>query len=95
MTIPSTSIAHRSRWQIATMVTISFAIVWNFITNTFPPTGVKIAELSNTVFANVKIIPANYAFAIWGVIYIGLIAFGIYHYGVGEGIPYRQKSGLF
>ena len=78
MTIPNTSTQPRSRWQVATIVTICFAIVWNFITNTFPPTGVKIAELSNTVFANVKIIPANYAFAIWGVIYVGLVAFGIY-----------------
>ena len=78
MTIPSIATPRRSRWQVATIVTIGFAIVWNFFTNTFPPTGVKIAELSNTVFANVKIIPANYAFAIWGVIYVGLVAFGIY-----------------
>ena len=78
MTIPSTSISHRSRWQVATMATIGLAIGWNFVTNTFPPTGVTIAELSNTVFANVKIIPANYTFAIWGVIYMGLTAFGIY-----------------
>ena len=78
MTIPSISTPRRSRWQVATMMTIGFAIVWNFITNTLPPTGVKIAGLSNTVFANVKIIPANYAFAIWGVIYVGLVVFGIY-----------------
>jgi hypothetical protein len=76
MTLPKTFT--RSRWQVATMATIGLAIGWNFITNSFPPTGVTIAELSNTVFANVKIIPANYAFAIWGVIYIGLTAFGIY-----------------
>jgi len=87
MTIPNTSTPARSRWQIATIVVIGLAIVWNFITNTFPPTGVKIAELSNTVFANVKIIPANYAFAIWGVIYIGLIAFGIYQLD-----PHRAKN---
>jgi hypothetical protein len=61
-----------SRWQIATMAAIGFAIIWNFLTNWFPPTGVSIAKLSNTVFANVKIIPANYTFAIWGLIYIGL-----------------------
>jgi hypothetical protein len=78
MTIPNTSTQPRSRWQVATMATIGFAIVWNFITNSFPPTGVTIAQLSNTVFANVRIIPANYAFAVWGVIYVGLTAFGIY-----------------
>ena len=38
----------------------------------------SIAKLSNTVFANVKIIPANYTFAIWGLIYIGLVAFAVY-----------------
>lgn len=35
-------------------------------------------EISNTLFKNVLIIPANYAFAIWGLIYLGLFAFGIY-----------------
>jgi hypothetical protein len=65
-------------WQVATIAAIGFAIVWNFFTNTFPPTGVSIAELSSTVFANVKIIPANYAFAIWGLIYLGLVTFGFY-----------------
>jgi hypothetical protein len=67
-----------SQWQIATTVAIGFAIIWNFFTNSFPPTGVSIAKLSNTVFANVKIIPANYTFAIWGLIYLGLVAFAVY-----------------
>ena len=75
-----------SPWQVATIVTIGFAIIWNFLTNSFPPTGVTIATLSNTVFANVKIIPANYAFAIWGVIYVGLIAFGFYQ------LDYRREN---
>jgi hypothetical protein len=67
-----------SQWQVATIVTIGFAIIWNYLTNLFPPTGITIAKISSTIFANVKIIPANYAFAIWGVIYVGLIAFGFY-----------------
>jgi hypothetical protein len=77
MTINHTSNPQRS-WQVATIAAIGFAIVWNFFTNTFPPTGVSIAKLSSTVFANVKIIPANYAFAIWGLIYLGLVTFGFY-----------------
>jgi hypothetical protein len=68
----------RSSWQVATLAAIGLAIVWNFATNLFPPTGVTIAELSNTVFANVKVIPANYTFSIWGLIYIGLVSFGFY-----------------
>jgi hypothetical protein len=75
---PNTSTPHKSSWQIATLAAIGFAIIWNFVTNIFPPTGVSIGELSNTVFADVKIIPANYAFAIWGLIYTGLVAFGFY-----------------
>jgi hypothetical protein len=77
MNIDRTSNPQRS-WQVATIAAIGFAIVWNFFTNTFPPTGVSIAKLSSTVFANVKIIPANYAFAIWGLIYLGLVTFGFY-----------------
>ena len=78
MNTPTTSTQPRSRWQIATVVAIGLAIVWNYLTNSFPPTGVSVAKLSNTVFANVKIIPANYTFAIWGLIYIGLVAFAFY-----------------
>jgi hypothetical protein len=78
MTSPNTSTHPKSRWQIATIISIGLAIIWNFLTNAFPPTGVNISQLSNTVFANVQIIPANYAFAIWGLIYLGLVAFGFY-----------------
>jgi hypothetical protein len=78
MTLPNTSTPHKSIWPIATLAAIGVAIIWNFATNIFPPTGVSIGELSNTVFADVRIIPANYAFAIWGLIYTGLVAFGFY-----------------
>ncbi len=81
-----------SKWQVATIVAIGLAICWNYITNLFPPTGVTIAKLSSTVFANVKIIPANYTFAIWGVIYLGLIAFGFYQldYRRADNAPLQQ-----
>ncbi len=81
-----------SQWQIATIAAIGLAIIWNYLTNSFPPTGVTIAKLSSTVFANVKIIPANYTFAIWGVIYVGLIAFGFYQldYRRADNAPLQQ-----
>lgn len=50
----------------------------NIWSNLQPPGGQTIGEISNTQFAEVQITPANYAFAIWGVIYIGLLAFGYY-----------------
>lgn len=38
----------------------------------------SIGAIANTVLGGVLITPANYAFAIWGLIYLGLIGFGIY-----------------
>jgi hypothetical protein len=64
--------------QIATLAAVLGSIAINTLSNVFPLNGVSIGNLSNTLFASVQIIPANYAFAIWGLIYIGLIAFGIY-----------------
>lgn len=65
-------------WQILTLAAILGTLGVNIFSNLFPLNGLNIGEISNTLFANVQIIPANYAFAIWGVIYLGLIAFGIY-----------------
>ncbi len=64
--------------QVATLAVILGSIAINTLSNLFPPNGVNIGTLSNTQFSAVQILPANYAFAIWGLIYIGLIAFGIY-----------------
>lgn len=64
--------------RIVTLVAIIASIVVNTITNIFPLNGLNIGTLANTIFAGVHFTPANYAFAIWGAIYIGLIAFGIY-----------------
>jgi hypothetical protein len=64
--------------QIATLAAVLGSIGINTLSNFFPLNGVSVGNLSNTLFASVQIIPANYAFAIWGLIYIGLIAFGIY-----------------
>jgi TspO/MBR family len=64
--------------QITTLAAVLGSIAINTLSNIFPLNGVRVGDLSNTLFASVQIIPANYAFAIWGLIYIGLIAFGIY-----------------
>jgi hypothetical protein len=50
----------------------------NVLSNFFPPQGLSIGEIANIILGGVQITPANYAFAIWGVIYLGLIAYGIY-----------------
>ena len=64
--------------QVTTLVAVLGSIAINTISNVFPLNGVSVGELSNTLFASVQIIPANYAFAIWGLVYLGLIALGIY-----------------
>ncbi len=67
-----------SSHQIATISAILGAITVNALSNFFPLNGLSIGAISNTLFGGVLVTPANYAFAIWGVIYLGLIAFGIY-----------------
>ncbi|MCL6751346.1 tryptophan-rich sensory protein [Nostoc sp. CCCryo 231-06] len=70
---------YRDFWrQLATLAAIFGAFAINVVSNVFPLNGLSIGEISNTLFKNVLIIPANYAFAIWGLIYVGLFAFGVY-----------------
>jgi hypothetical protein len=66
--------------QILTLAAIITAFVVNVISNIFPFGGLSIGEISNTIFRDVLIIPASYAFAIWGLIYLGLFAFAIYQF---------------
>jgi MFS family permease len=65
---------------IATLGAIVGTLVVNTLSNFFPPGGVNVGEIANTVLAGVLITPANYAFAIWGLIYLGLIAYGVYQF---------------
>ncbi|MEO1295770.1 MAG: tryptophan-rich sensory protein [Cyanobacteria bacterium J06636_16] len=63
---------------IATLAAIVGTLLVNTLSNIVPPGGQNVGEIANTVLAGVLITPANYAFAIWGLIYIGLIAYGLY-----------------
>lgn len=64
--------------QLVTLAAVVIAFIVNVLSNIVPINGLTIGEISNTLFKNVLIIPANYAFAIWGLIYLGLFAFAIY-----------------
>ncbi|MBW4651184.1 MAG: tryptophan-rich sensory protein [Kastovskya adunca ATA6-11-RM4] len=64
--------------QVATLIAILAAFGVNVYANIAPPSGLTIGEISSTFFGEVPIIPADYAFAIWGLIYLGLISFGVY-----------------
>ncbi|BAZ12368.1 hypothetical protein NIES4071_41990 [Calothrix sp. NIES-4071] len=81
---------------LATLIAIIAAFVVNVWSNIYPIGGLSIGEISNTVFKDVLIIPANYAFAIWGVIYLGLFAFGVYQILPAQrNNSYLRKAGLF
>lgn len=66
--------------SIATLIAIFATLIVNILSNFFPPGGRNIGEIANTILQDVLIIPANYAFAIWGLIYLGLIAYSLYQF---------------
>lgn len=68
----------RSLLPLATLFAILATLTVNVLSNLFPARGLNIGEIANTILQGVQITPANYAFAIWGLIYLGLIAYGIY-----------------
>lgn len=72
--------------QIVTLVSIFTAFGMNIWANINPPNGLTIGAISQNLFADVLITPASYAFAIWGLIYLGLISLAIY-----QVLP-RQKN---
>lgn len=78
---PNRSSSNSNRLQQwLTLAAIIFAFVVNVFSNLYPMNGLTIGEISNTFFSDVLIIPASYAFAIWGVIYLGLFSFGFYQF---------------
>lgn len=77
----STNSAQNSRllqWLTLVAILTTFAI--NIWSNFAPINGQTIGQISNVEFADVLIIPANYAFAIWGLIYLALFGFGFYQF---------------
>ncbi len=64
--------------QLLNLVAIIAAFVTNVLANIKPLDGLTIAEISDQYFAPVLILPAGYAFSIWGLIYVGLISLGVY-----------------
>jgi len=63
--------------QFAVIFTTIYALVFNGAANAIPLNGHNTGQISDSF--NVLFVPAGYVFAIWGVIYLGLLAFTIYH----------------
>lgn len=63
--------------QIVTLIA-TFAGILGPALGAFNPGGSSTGEVSGRFFNEVLIIPADYAFAIWAPIYLGLLAFAVY-----------------
>lgn len=62
--------------QILNFVSVLVTLTINGMANALPLNGQNTGEISNRF--PVLFTPAGYVFSIWGVIYLGLLAFGIY-----------------
>src|SRR6185369_14438151 len=62
--------------QYANLLSAIFALIINILATTLPLNGQNTAEISDRF--KVYFVPAGYVFSIWGVIYLGWIAFIIF-----------------
>jgi benzodiazapine receptor len=67
------------------LLAVLATIVVNVLANALPLNGLNTGEISDRF--QVFFVPAGYVFSIWGLIYLGLIAFGIYQF-----LPSQQKN---
>lgn len=64
--------------QFANALSVVVALTVNILANVLPLNGQNTGQISDRF--QVYFVPAGYVFAIWGVIYIGWIAFAIYQF---------------
>jgi hypothetical protein len=77
---------HQILVAVATLVTI----LMNILADAIPLNGQTTAEISNRF--DVYFVPAGFTFSIWGVIYIGLLAFTYYQLRPDQAGNSRLKS---
>ena len=68
--------------QFANLLTVVLALTVNVLASTLPLNGQNTSEISDRF--QVYFVPAGYVFAIWGIIYIGWIAFAIYQFSSAQ-----------
>jgi hypothetical protein len=71
--------------QISVILTILATIVINVLANTLPINGLNTGQISDRF--QVYFVPAGYVFSIWGLIYLGLIAFAIF-----QALPSQREN---
>lgn len=62
--------------QWVTVLTIIILIVMNILANALPFNDMNTGEISDMF--EVYFVPAGYVFSIWGLIYLGLVSYGVY-----------------
>jgi hypothetical protein len=62
--------------QVVVVLTILGTLVVNMLANVLPLNGLNTGQISDQF--KVYFVPAGYVFSIWGLIYLGLIAFAIF-----------------
>ena len=71
--------------QISVILTILATIIINGLANALPINGQNTGEISDRF--KVYFVPAGYVFSIWGLIYLGLIAFAIF-----QALPSQREN---
>jgi hypothetical protein len=71
--------------QAAVIVTILVTLVVNGLANALPLNGLNTGQISDRF--KVYFVPAGYVFAIWGLIYLGLIAFAVF-----QALPAQRQN---
>jgi hypothetical protein len=62
--------------QILVLIAAIATVIFNILANTLPLNGLNTGELSDRF--KIFFVPAGYVFSIWGLIYLGIIAYAIY-----------------
>ena len=76
---------NRKLWPYANVLLLLVTLIVNGLANGLPLNGQTTASISDKF--PVLFVPAGYVFAIWGLIYIGLIAFGVF-----QALPGQRAS---
>ena len=71
--------------QIIVILTVIATITINILANALPLNGLNTGEISDQFL--VLFVPAGYVFSIWGLIYIGLIAYAIF-----QALPSQREN---
>lgn len=71
--------------QIFVILSVLATLVVNTLANALPLNGQNTGEISDRF--NVYFVPAGYVFSIWGLIYIGLIAYAIF-----QALPSQREN---